>query len=281
MKKVIMALCVLGLFVSCGKKGSNEPKPSPAPYVAGIDEKSWLVLPGTEKPDKLRSRMQSKLRPDGQEEEVIITDGEGKLITKTTNEYNSNGKIIRARIEELSSSKNSDFKYNDKGLLSEMVTTYKDGTQTKVEYGYDAAGRQTSVKNYDMGAANVWELSTNSELKYDDKGMLKEAKAYNGETLMMLTAYEYIQSPQRVVTKKKYGFGGQKLVSTERTTYVAGKDDLEEKVELEPNQALGGGSAATQTIYKYTFDEHGNWTKRTRLDMGQVVEISTRVYTYK
>lgn len=93
----------------------------------------------------------------------------------------------------------------------------------------------------------------------------------------MTTSFKYNADGYVILTENKSAEGDMNNIK--RTSYVAGKPGLEERIEQEVSMA--GQKMVSVTNYKYTFDEKGNWTKQIRFNDGKAVEIRTRTYTYK
>lgn len=276
MKKIILALCTLGLLASCSKKSNNEPQ---APYISTIEENTYSVLPDTEEQGDLRLRTISKLRPDGQTLEYVTTGSDGALVRKATNEYNAQGKITRTRFEETGASSTTDFEYNKDGLLIREIITPLNGEKSKTEYGYNQAGHKISTKSYDMDKSGTWETTPNvgADYEVDSKGLILVSRAYNQFGPFMTTTFTYDAHGYAILTENKSPGGD--MDNIKRTRYVEGKPGLEEHIEQEISFA--GQKMVSVTDYKYTFDEKGNWTKQIRFNDGKAVEIRTRTYTYK
>lgn len=275
MKKIILALCTLGLLASCSKKSNNEPQ---APYISTIEENTYSVLPDTEEQGDLRLRTISKLRPDGQTLEYVTTGSDGALVRKATNEYNAQGKITRTRFEETGASSTTDFEYNKDGLLIRELVTPLKGNKSKTEYSYNEAGHRISTKSYDMDNSGNWGAEPNfgADYEVDNKGLILVSRAYNMDGPYMTSTFKYNADGYVILTENKSPSGD--MDNTKRTSYVTGKPGLEERTEQEIS--MFGQKMTFVTNYKYTFDEKGNWTKQIKLSDGKAVEIRTRTYTY-
>lgn len=276
MKKIILALCTLGLFASCSKKSNDEPQ---APYIASIEEGTYTVLPGTEEQGDLRLRTISRLRSDGQTLEYITTGADGALVSRSTNEYNAQGKITRTRFEETGASSTTDFEYNEVGYLIRETATPDNGRKSKTEYSYNSSGHRIGANVYDMDDDGRWKAQPSPSTTYevDSKGRILISKVYTEGTLFMTTTFQYNTDGYVALTDNKSPSG--MLDNIKRTTYVAGKPGLEERTEMETS--LFGEKMVSVTVYKYTFDQKGNWIKRITFNDDVAVEIRTRTYTYK
>lgn len=277
MKKVILSLCTLGLLASCSKKSNDEPQ---LPYMASIEERTYTVVPDTEEQGELRLKTITTLRPDGQTQAWETTDAEGVSVRKTTNEYNAQGKVVRSRFEETGASSTTEFVYNAAGLLVTEFLTPLNGTKSKTLYTYNAAGHRVSSSTYDMDDNGAWKdvATVSAEYEVDSKGLVLVSKAYTEGDLFMTTSFKYNTDGYVILTEGKGADGD--MTTIKRTSYVAGKPGLEERIEQEVS-FMGQNMPSSQTTYKYTFDEKGNWTKQIRLNDGKAVEIRTRTYTYK
>jgi len=100
-----------------------------------------------------------------------------KLFTKT--EYDESGKILKETQYLVKSGEAwniVEYKYNEKGLLTDIITKYYDKISTK-SYTYNDNGNLLTYTYYDSKG----KLNESEECIYNDKGILTTKYTYNGK----------------------------------------------------------------------------------------------------
>lgn len=288
MKKIILALCTLGLLASCSKKSNDEPAPQPAPETAkvviGIEEKHFTVLPNTEDPNELVRRIVKKYNDKGLEIEAITYDDNGLQKMRDTYEYNPSGKLIRNQHQEQGANHSKEFIYDTNGRMIEEITQTATNTQEKSVLAYDKQGYAVGLKNYTANSNGTWPKEHSSETIYtnNDKGQRIREQSYTFFGIMQFLTMDRAQTYDdlgQVITKTELDSDGE-LVAFEKISYIAGKLNLVEREE-EQRKLDSGETLNTTNLYKYTFDKQGNWTKLVKIQNGTPIQVLTRTYTYK
>ena len=187
--------------------------------------------------------------------------------------------------------------YDKDGFISEKIKKGGDGkVEWKVSYGYDSLGQKTKTvrKTPDGDKLQEVEIERNEKgwitgkkhfnsagalerkthFVRDEKGRVARKTDYDktGRELGRFT-FAYNQDGQRTEVKK---FAGNGKLKQWRTYSYNDKDD---PVREEHRNADG---EVTQTVvYRYRYDEKGNWTRRVTLMDGKPYRITERSYSYR
>lgn len=216
--------------------------------------------------------------------------------------YNEKGNVIELNNYKSEGSLSSmySYKYNDKENIIELNIYNSDGSlDIKHSYKYDNKGNNTEEQHTKNGRS--W-LDT---YKYDSKGNIIENKSYNVDGgLIMTRICKYDENGNKIKDSElcifdkklsnnytykydKYGNEIEKITYDSDSTLISrwtykydnNRNIIEESGflidEYEPS-----GSLSRTLIYKYEFDQQGNWIKKIEFENNIPTCIFERKYEY-
>jgi YD repeat-containing protein len=202
--------------------------------------------------------------------------------------YNSKGQLTSSGDEEAGTS----YTYNDKGLLVEeeysdweetsktiysynaknQITWAKGYSNKKLtgatEYAYDAAGNVSKESNYDKD--NL--LTGYSEMVYDANKNIVELRKYDAKGVLGDKRQKKYNAQNRLIEEAT--FTGSNPRSKRTLSYDAQGNQTDETfLDIKSNTTI-------KTTYKYTYDSHGNWTKKEKWEGGVLRHTASRTISY-
>lgn len=190
----------------------------------------------------------------------------------------------------------SEYWYNEKGLVKRMWTVYTTGTlkgkTSDVRYVYNDFGKHLADTSYnengELKHLTIYKYNSDSLLEertvyQADGGVLSSTKYYYDENKReTMTAEAVAYSDSKNYTETKYDSKGRKSKfvrsSSSRaseTTYSYldfGHDECTTMLETVTTKT---GQTFKRTDYEYEYDDHGNWIKKITYDVNIGNEIKT------
>ncbi len=172
-------------------------------------------------------------------------------------------------------------------LVSEIVTTYPDGTTERTEHIYDDAGIMTQLNLY-----SGQRLMESYTVTADEQGRtLRVESTMNASAVSMRYAYDDAGNTTKIETmlggevyliqSYTYDEQGQNIVYTEDDLRLASHCRYDYRYEnglLTREQCTEDG--ALTYVWEYTYDEAGRRTKGVLLDQNGLLDGS-RTYSYE
>ncbi len=229
---------------------------------------------------------ESPIRGNGLPQEVAIHfNKEGNIIIRN-NKSSINLKFLTT------------YTYDDKARKKSEVsqTFFQQGNPhiTKSTYHYDQKGNLIEIKTFN----EVNDLIYKSVMKFDNNGnKIEESEIYADGTINRNEKFKYdsknilIESQQvykgRMENKSEYIYDNNNRL-TDDTWYdpngvLAGKITIgydNSGNQIEYSQLEKDGSYLLNYLYKYKFDNMGNWIERISSNKGQPYEFCTRKIEY-
>jgi hypothetical protein len=172
-------------------------------------------------------------------------DKNGNLLNET--KYNASGRMYEKYV----------YKYNDKGYLTEVLDYNSDTlVDGKSEYVNDVNGNAIEEKDLNSNGI-VYDSYT---YKYDDKGNLIEENDYNSRNILNEHFVYKYDANGNLIENSIYNSSN---LLFDRFTYVYDeKGNVIEEIDYN-----GDGAIFKKNVYKYHYDQNGNWTKRTKYNV--------------
>lgn len=209
------------------------------------------------------------------EEGVKIEDGEcdsyGQIQRKRLYKYNDSGKLIEVRNFNSKDEFRGKtiYRIDDKGNLIETSDFNAEGQfMGKIIYTRDDKGNAVETNSYDsMGS-----LNSKFKFKYDRKGRVLESIYYgHGGELEEETYIKYDGKGKKTEVK----------VITEGSVIIKNlKYENKEKDELTAMIKFENYLIMSKTIYKYKYDENGNWIEKISIEDEKPKIIQEREFEY-
>ncbi|WP_157730166.1 hypothetical protein [Tenacibaculum jejuense] len=207
---------------------------------------------------------------------VVNDEKQEKSFVKEIKNFDQKGKIVEEYLYEFDGV-GSRFvpKYDEKGYKTEMFcySTQSNKLVYKWLYTYDDNGNKIKDEIYNSGNQVILER----DFKYDQKGNKIESiekYKYNPEGVVKKKTFEYNDNNENSKTTTYDPFG-KKIKNF--YTFVYDKDGN----KIEENIHNSNGKLTSKWIYKYEFDNQGNWIKKTEFDQGLFPKnIIERTYKY-
>ncbi|WP_299837249.1 hypothetical protein [uncultured Tenacibaculum sp.] len=195
---------------------------------------------------------------------------------KEVKNFDQDGKIINELLYNFDGVGNQFIpKYNEKNEKTAMYCYVENSDKLIYRwiYSYNEKGLKIKDEIYDASD----KLTLERFFKYDEKGNKIERTqkyVYNPDTALNKRTFEYDESG-RNIRINTYDPFGKNIKSHYDFVYDDGGNKIEENI-LNPN-----GKLTSKWIYKYEFDEKGNWIKKTEFDQGIFPKnIIERTYEY-
>ena len=197
---LVVSLCICSL-VACGSKEEELVKETTENVTEEVTESEPTATPSPEPTAEPTSE------PIPETETIYVTskeityDGDGKVSSVTTYEYNEYGNMTVMNTEGMFSDRTEyKYEYDENGNIVKDVILDEDGSIVNIStYEYDAAGNQIKrgYKNESLGSEGeeISEYDTDHNLMkttdYDEDGTIKEIYLYEYDNDMLIKFGSY------------------------------------------------------------------------------------------
>ncbi|WP_028856034.1 hypothetical protein [Psychrilyobacter atlanticus] len=279
--KIVTALTLIILLSACGGRGKDkETHVKILGLVGKVKSVKYSTYDAELKFGEIKKGARSSSREDNRyycfnEEGIKIEDGEydsyDQIQMKRLYRYNDNGKLIEVRNFN-SKDKfigKTIYKIDGKGNLVETNDFNSKGEFVdKIIYTRDDKGNAIETNSYDsMGS-----LISKFKFEYDRKGRVLESIYYESGDEMEEKTYIKYDGKGRTVEIK---------VITEGNVIIKNlKYENKEKDEVTTMIKFENYLNMSKTIYKYKYDENGNWIEKISIEGEKPKVIEEREFEY-
>lgn len=279
--KIITALILIILLSACGGKGKDRETHVKILGLKGkVKSVKYSSYDAESKFGEIKKGVRSNSRQDNRyyyfnEQGVKVEDGEydsyNQIQTKRLYRYNDNGKLIETRDFNSKDEFTGKTIYSiddEENLIETSDFNSKNEFMGKIIYTRNAKGNTIETNSYNsMG-------SLNSKLKFehDKKGRILESIYYGSDGKLRDKTYIKYNAKGKVAEVK---------LITEDSIFIKNfkyenkeKDDMTSMIQYE------GYLTMSKTIYRYEYDENGNWIQKISIEDEKPKLIEEREIKY-
>lgn len=226
--------------------------------------------------------------------------------TITIYELNTEGKKMYGQ-KFSNSALESEYWYNENGLMIRLKTTYQTGTlrgkTSDVRYTYNNYGKHLVDTSYNENGV----LNLITFYEYNNDSLLSVKTTYKADgSVLTLTKYYYDDNKRETMTAESLSYSDSKNYTTTeyddkgrrktftRTTSSRADEysyhyldfNHDEYTTMFQKSTTKTSQTFNQTDYEYIYDEHGNWVKKITYavnlgnDLKNAITVQERVIEY-
>lgn len=198
-----------------------------------------------------------------------ITIDNGFVTSGDYYEYNDGGQLIKQKEYSLTNTSYYYYTYNASGQLSrKQAHDFYDKPNTATDYIYDATGNKIRENYFDKDG----KLTHYTQYIYDKAGNNTEKATYEpNKKLIRVFKYKY---------NTKNQISEEQIIQEKTTTYKS-QNSYDEHGNISERKISDFANNSSFTlVYRYTNDDHGNWTVRVTERDGKQSNTENRYIVY-